>query len=107
MGSKVIDIEILKIKDEYKRQKVIELASLKNEYIAINDDIVKKALEFENKGIKAYDSLHLACAEISNVDVFLTTDDKLMKSVRKLSSNIRVLNPVQWFVEVIQFEDGN
>lgn len=107
IGSEIIDIEISKIKNELKRQQVFELASLKNEYIMLNDCIENRAIELEQKGIKAYDCLHLACSEYSNADVFLTTDDKLLKSAQNISLTVRILNPVQWFMEVIQSEDDN
>ncbi len=42
-----------------------------------------------------------------DADVFLTTDAKLIKSAQNISLNVRVLNPVQWFMEVIKSENDN
>ena len=38
------------------------------------------------------------------VDVFLTTDDRLLKAARKMDVKIKVANPVTWLMEVISDE---
>jgi uncharacterized protein with PIN domain len=45
--------------------------------------------------------LHLACAERAGA-VFLTTDDTLIKHIKKQADKISIEtgNPVQWFMEV-------
>ncbi len=44
----------------------------------------------------------IASAEFSGVDVFLTTDDRLLKRSIRYSDKLRVKvnNPVQWFIDV-------
>lgn len=37
----------------------------------INDKILKRVQEIESGGIRGYDSLHLACAEASEIDFLL------------------------------------
>ena len=56
----------------------------------------------ETRGIAAYDALHLACAESGGADVFLTTDDRLLRRSAALASelHIRVANPLTWLREV-------
>lgn len=51
--------------------------------------------------IRAFDSLHIASAEVGNADVFLTTDDKLEKMAEKLELGTRVINPLRFAWEVI------
>lgn len=70
---------------------------------------MKRASELKAIGFGAYDALHLACAEHSNADVFLTSDDKLLRLSRECSSilNIKVDNPLMWLKEVIQNEYRN
>ena len=53
-----------------------------------------------------FDSLHLACAQRAGA-VFLTTDDTLIKVIKKHADKISVetRNPVEWFMEVTI--DGN
>ncbi|MEK6284516.1 MAG: hypothetical protein AABO57_02105 [Acidobacteriota bacterium] len=55
----------------------------------------------ERLGFTGFDALHLACAESGDADVFLTTDDKLMKRAARVSTklDVRVANPLQWAQE--------
>lgn len=48
--------------------------------------------------------LPLRCAEAAAVDVFLTTDDKLVRlALRPMERlNLRVENPLTWLKEVVQ-----
>ena len=48
-------------------------------------------------GIKAFDALHIAYAEQGGADVFLSTDDRLVKVAKRNSEaiNIRVENPLE------------
>lgn len=54
--------------------------------------------QLEALGFKWFDALHLACAESSNADIFLTTDDRLLRRAKRFSSNLRVRveNPYTW-----------
>jgi len=63
-------------------------------------------LELEALGFGAYDALHLACAEQADVDVFLTTDDRLLRLSRECSGmlNVKVDNPLSWLKEVTENE---
>ena len=38
-----------------------------------------RAKQLEEVGFKSFDAMHIACAESEKADVFLTTDDKLLK----------------------------
>lgn len=51
------------------------------------------------------DSLHLVSAEFGRVDVFLTTDTKLIRACRNTALRMRVMNPVSYLAEVIE-DDG-
>ncbi|MGK7919935.1 MAG: hypothetical protein AB4080_07995 [Trichodesmium sp.] len=68
----------------------------------LNPEIIKKAKELTNLGIKNFDALHLTCAE-NNVDIFLTTDDRLInKSISYQDTiNVSVANPITWLINII------
>jgi len=61
----------------------------------------QRAAFFHQHGLKPFDSLHLALAETSGVDIFLTTDDHLLRAAKKMDVKIRVAHPVFWFMEVM------
>ena len=52
-------------------------------------------------GFKAFDALHIACAESGGADVLLTTDDAMVRRWRRLSRELRVPveNPLTWLQE--------
>ena len=58
--------------------------------------------ELEALGFKWFDALHLACAESSQADVFLTTDDRLIRTSNRVRAllQIRVENPYTWLQEI-------
>ncbi|MDM9581536.1 PIN domain-containing protein [Nostoc sp. GT001] len=76
----------------------------------INSTFIEhRAAELQKLGFSSYDATHIASAERSQADVFLTTDDRLFKKAQKNFQLINVLinNTVQWLAEVIQAEESN
>jgi hypothetical protein len=53
-------------------------------------------------GFGAFDALHLASAEQGQAEVFLTTDDNLLRRAERhrYELRIRVQDPVSWYREV-------
>ena len=62
----------------------------------------ERAAFLQKLGFDPFDALHLACAEEGGADVFLTTDDDLIRRARRRINEIRtrVMNPVSWYQEV-------
>ena len=102
VGSEVIEYEIRGIADEERMQNAGSLLQFAHERVMIDKEIVARARMFHLNGLDTFDALHLACAEHSGA-VFLTTDDALIKIIKKHADKItiKVNNPVQWFMEVI------
>lgn len=109
ISSEAVDFEVRQTPDVERRRRVESLIRYADRTILIETSIVKRASELKEIGFGAYDALHLACAEHSNADVFLTSDDKLLRLSRECSSilNIKVDNPLMWLKEVIQNEYRN
>jgi len=99
--SDVIDLELSNMKNTIKRNKIDELCRLAYKRILTTDSMAARADELQKIGFKALDSFHLAIAEYSNVDVFLSTDDKLVSLANKVSLPIKVVNPLKWLSEVL------
>jgi hypothetical protein len=57
--------------------------------------ILRQAMDLEAMGIKAKDSLHIACAIEADCDDFLTTDDILINRLVGFD-RLRVINPVSF-----------
>jgi predicted nucleic acid-binding protein len=71
-----------------------------------SEKIREQAREFEKINIKSRDALHLACAELTSCDYFLTCDDKLIKKSRQLNTKVKVTGPVE-FVNSMERQNGN
>jgi predicted nucleic acid-binding protein len=104
-NSEAVDLELLKMTNPANLRKVRSLyAAASGERLRITDEVLARALSFQQKGLKQYDSLHLALAELSQMDVLLTTDDGFLKAAGRIETDLLVANPVAWLMEVIKNE---
>jgi len=79
-----------------RREWVNNCLSLAKYIKPLDEHIRTKAQDFEKKGLRAMDALHLACAEAAGVDYFLTCDDKLVN--RYKGKKIKVINPIEFIL---------
>lgn len=100
IGSLVVDYEISKTADEEKRKRVMGLTIDTSEKVDVDREVKERALEFEGMGFRTFDALHIACAEKARVDIFLTTDDRLLKRANQEGKNLKVsiANPLYWLM---------
>ena len=101
LSSEIVDIEISKIPDEDRKQKVILLSSISRMNIVVDGEIMSRAKELNEMGFKSFDALHIACAERGRADALLTTDDHLLKKAisYQKSIKVRLQNPLSWLTE--------
>jgi len=64
-------------------------------HVLVSKAILRQAMDLEAMGIKAKDSLHIACAIEADCDDFLTTDDILINRLVGFD-RLRVINPVSF-----------
>ena len=98
LWSFMIDYEDSLNPHEDVRQEIEMAASLAVESVTPDESVLTAAKEFESKGIKPRDSIHLACALKGKAEYFLTCDDKLIKRATTLDINIKIINPLR-FIE--------
>lgn len=90
------------IKDQIKRAKVLEVYNKLNLMnIPFSDKIIKRANEIKQYNIKYMDSLHIAYAESSKIDYFVTTDRLLINASDRADLKLKVINPINFIMEVI------
>ena len=96
--------EIRQNPDLENRNRAFVLAQMAHEQVGLTEEILQRAQKLEEAGFDVYDAVHLACAEAGGADVFLKTDDRIVKIAqrRKGLLNIRVDNPVRWLEEVLR-----
>lgn len=106
MSSTALESEIAKTPDLLKQQRVMNSLAIARTKIIVTEAMLERAKEIVLLGFKPFDALHLSCSESANVDIFLTTDDRLWRkaSVNQVSLNVAVANPLQWLMEIFQAE---
>jgi hypothetical protein len=101
IGSNIIKLEISKNPDPVKKKKVQLLQEGITEKVDYNTVIRERAKGFRLHNVKLFDSLHMAAAEYAEVDVFLTTDNQLIRAAARTDIRIRVVNPLTYYLEVL------
>ena len=75
----------------WKRHAVIDISE--------TTEILSKAEEIKNEGLKNKDALHVACAINSKCDYFITTDDSILIKLKNFRE-ITVLDPINFIRSV-------
>ena len=101
IGSAALELEISKTPDLIRKNQVLDLYQVAEGKIKLNDAIKSRARELLSSGFKAFDSLHAASAEYGKVDVLLTTDKRFLNAAKRCDLAVRVENPLNWFMEVL------
>ncbi len=98
LHSEVVDLEIANTSALDLRQRLQVLIPRQHRYIRCEPEMSARALVLEQRGFAGIDALHLACAESAGADVFLTTDDKLLRLATRHKDflRVRVANPLAW-----------
>jgi hypothetical protein len=102
LGSDAIKYEVDQIPNVDRRHRLNVLTTAIHHTVTLTKTEAARAKELESLGFKQWDALHLACAESGQADIFLTTDDKLLRLSRRVALKIRVENPLHWLTEVTE-----
>lgn len=104
IGSEAIELEINRTPDHERQRRVRLLAAHIYETVQLGALEISRARELEQIGFHALDALHIACAEAGSADVFLTTDDQLLRLAGRAAQQVHVLvaNPLGWLAKVTE-----
>ena len=78
-----------------RKNSIASWRALAKSDVSASDDILKRAKTFQQDGVRSMDSLHLACAVELCCDVFLSTDDGILRKSSKVR-NVAILNPINY-----------
>lgn len=88
-----------------ERRTFVNLILQKSNYSqSINESILARSKEIEKWNIKGFDALHIACAEKSKADFFITCDDKIIKRYKGL---VNVQNPIDFVINILRKEENS
>ncbi len=103
ISSDQVNLEIGRTPDPERRERLLLAVSNANEVVTLEPHRFERASELIALGLRPADALHVACAEAGGVDIFLTTDDQLLRQCQRSSMHlsVRVANPLDWVGEVV------
>jgi len=105
VSSGIVNYEVSRTTDQERLQRLRSLTRHASEFVPVGPNVRERATELqESLGIKSYDALHIACAEEAGADVFLSTDDKLVRAAKRQQpvTKIKIENPLTWLQSVIE-----
>ncbi len=99
VSSTALEIEVSRNPDSERRDDVTALLALADLVVVPRSHTAERAAFLQSLGFGAFDALHLASAEQGRVDVFLTTDDSLLRRAVRYGNQlpVRVRNTVSWY----------
>lgn len=85
--------------NQQSMEQYLQIATLR---VLLDENIRVRAKQLEQQGIKAIDALHVACAEASQSNYFITCDKRLINRCQGLT--LKAINPTDFILEM---EDDN
>lgn len=103
VNSGAIEFEMDRMTDSDRYAEMLLMVDSFSEYVPVGEPERHRGKVLESLGFGTMDAVHLACAEKARVDVFLTTDDDLLRKAARHAKSIRVrvANPLMWIGEVV------
>jgi hypothetical protein len=84
LWSSILDFECFQNPYEEHRIAILQWRHLACEIIMADTQVVLLALKFVKGGVGEFDALHAASSVLGRADVFITTDDRLLKKLAVL-----------------------
>lgn len=107
--SAALDAELEQTPDRERLANVKLMLAIAKIRVVSSQALAGRSHELQKLGFTAYDAAHVASAERGRADVFLSTDDRLIKKAKRHIQLIKVSveNPVSWLMQSIRTEEVN
>lgn len=89
--SSILDFECAKNPFEEHRIAILNWRNIASAMITVDKSVLERATSLISVGVGKYDALHVACSIAGGVDVFVTTDDRLLKRLRATDGVVAML----------------
>jgi predicted nucleic acid-binding protein len=99
MTSSVLEYEVSRNPNAIHRNWIARCMGLSKQHYLVDESIRQRASVLEQTGIKAFDALHVACAEAVSTDYFVTGDDRLIRRYSEYGT-LQICNPVEFIRRV-------
>ena len=107
ISSFVLEYENFRSPFIMRRDKISDILKVASEYVSYSEKLKNRAKEIEKTGIMSIDALHIACAEITKADFFVTCDDVLVRKgiTNKENFKVRIISLMEFIdKEAFRFE---
>lgn len=103
--SYILDHENLANPFEERKSAIQQWKDLGVEDVSETPEIVEKAENVKRRTINSKDALHIACAIWAQCEVFLTTDDRILKKLQDYDE-IKVVSPLTFMTSLEENDDN-
>jgi predicted nucleic acid-binding protein len=109
ISSEMVETEVAQIADQDRRQRIEGALLIARSRVLVDEIAANRGEELQNLGFQGFDAIHLACAEIAQADVFLSTDDRLLRRAARYRNSLTVAvdNPATWLIATLQTGDSD
>ena len=107
ISSFVLEYENIRSPFIMRRDKISDILKVASEYVSYSEKLKNRAKEIEKTGIMSIDALHIACAEITKADFFVTCDDVLVRKgiTNKENFKVKIISLMEFIdKEAFRFE---
>ena len=96
--SAILDLENVENPDPERTAAIAEWSTLAGSDIHASIQVEEQAQKLQLFGLKAIDSLHVACAIVAGAECFLTTDKGILQKSKSIAT-IKVIDPIDFVRE--------
>lgn len=101
ISSEVLMFEVHRNPHPEKQAFVLAIIEGCSTEIRIDEQTELRAMSLQNEGFKAFDALHLACAEAGLVEYFCSCDDRLLRKAKQQADlKIKTMSPLDFIEEL-------
>jgi predicted nucleic acid-binding protein len=101
VSSDALAFEIVRNPNTTRREYGLEVLSKAKTFVALNDQIERRARQLTQAGLKPLDALHLASAEEARADFFCTCDDRFLRRAKAIENiSTKAVSPIELIAEI-------
>lgn len=91
LWSSILDFECAKNPFEEHRIAILNWRLVASAMVMADKSVLERAASLMTCGVGVYDALHVACSIAGGAEVFVTTDDRLLKRLRAADGVVAML----------------
>ena len=105
--SKILSAEVSQTPNKERIENVKKILLIAKIKVLSGDWLKERVFQLQKLGFASYDAAHVASAERASSDIFLTTDDRLLRKSQNYAQllKVKVNNPLQWLAQIMLMED--